>query len=393
MEKIRNLSLRKTIILYMVISLVCTFVLSAVVMRSAKLTQNEIWWRYADEVKYFEMANGKYRDFMAGAPRPNSDQMTQSDRVVSEVCDFLQTYAILILSVLGSSIAIWLFYRNKLRNPIAELKYASKNIGESNLDFQITYENNDEMGQLCYEFEQMRLQLAQNNQKLWQMIEEEKILKAAIAHDIRSPLSVLKGYQEMLLEYLPDGTIDINKTLEMLSASMTQIERMDIFLGTMQKMNSLDERKFLSDQITSEQLKQDIQSELDVFGKTSGKQCILQVSATEEVFFGDKEVILEVVENLLSNALRYAKEWVKICVQVSAFELKISVSDDGNGFGKSSEDVTRAFYQQNMKDSLKHTGLGMYISRLYCEKHGGNLLVGKNENDGAVVTAVFRRIV
>ncbi|MDD3796889.1 MAG: sensor histidine kinase, partial [Lachnospiraceae bacterium] len=68
MEKIRNLSLRKTIILYMVISLVCTFLLSAVVMRNAKLTQNEIWWRYADEVKYFEMANGKYRDFMAGAP-------------------------------------------------------------------------------------------------------------------------------------------------------------------------------------------------------------------------------------------------------------------------------------------------------------------------------------
>ena len=54
------------------------------------------------------------------------------------------------------------------------------------------------------EFERMKEQLAENNHQLWKMIEEEKALRAAIAHDIRSPLSVLEGYQEMLSEYLPE---------------------------------------------------------------------------------------------------------------------------------------------------------------------------------------------
>lgn len=393
MEKLKNLSLRKTIVLYMVINLVVTFFLSAVIIKIAEQTQEEIWWHYVDKEKYFEIAGNGGRDYLIDIPRPYSGVMTHLDYTISELCDFLETYTLLILPIIGSCIAVWMFYRDKLKIPIAELKQASQNISENNLDFQITYANRDEMGELCYEFERMRSQLSQNNQQLWRTIEEEKTLKAAIAHDLRSPLAVLKGYQEMMIEYLPDGTINLEKTMEMLTAGMIQIERMNLFLETMQKMNSLDKRELLSNEMTAEQLKQEIQSELDIFEKTSGKLLVLNVDESEERFFGDKEIILEVMENLLSNAFRYAKERVEIYVQVSAFELKISVSDDGSGFEKDSEEVTKAFYQHNMKDSLKHTGLGMYISRLYCEKHGGKLLVENNKNTGAVVTAIFRRIV
>ena len=86
-----------------------------------------------------------------------------------------------------------LFYKHKLKNPIEELELASQQVGRNNLDFHITYENKDEMGRLCEEFERMKEQLAENNHQLWKIIEEEKALRAAIAHDIRSPLSVLAG--------------------------------------------------------------------------------------------------------------------------------------------------------------------------------------------------------
>ena len=65
--------------------------------------------------------------------------------------------------------------------------------------------------ELCREFERMKEQLAENNHQLWKMIEEEKALRAAIAHDIRSPLSVLEGYQEMLSEYLPKKEINMEQ--------------------------------------------------------------------------------------------------------------------------------------------------------------------------------------
>lgn len=316
--------------------------------------------------------------------------MSPVDHSVSEACDFLQTYSVLIFSIIGSCGAVFLFYKNKLKRPLEELEIASKRIAENDLDFQITYENRDELGHLCHEFDRMRVQLRENNRQLWHMIEDERALRAAIAHDIRSPLSVLKGYQEMLIDYFPDGTIDRRKAVEMLQEGMKQIRRMDVFVDSMQKMNSLEHRKFAADQISTQMIEKDIQRELDILGK--GKRVSLSVNGTDEFFQGDHEVIMEVMENLLSNALRYAKEEIDVRVSLSSEELKLSVRDDGEGFEEGGEMVTSAFHQKNIKDSLTHTGMGMYISRLYCEKHGGHLILENEELGGAIVTAIFHRI-
>lgn len=282
--------------------------------------------------------------------------------------------------------------KKKLKCPIEELELASQQVGRNNLDFHITYENEDEMGRLCKEFERMRGQLAENNQQLWKMLEEEKALRAAIAHDIRSPLSVLEGYQEMLSEYLPKKEINMEQALEMVNESKKQIERMDIFVETMRKMSSLDARQLVAEEITSKQLEIDIRAEMNVFEKKFGKLYKLKCSETAEKFSGDKEVILEVIENLLSNAFRYAKTKVEMEVFFTSSELQIRIKDDGVGFTVDKQKATELFYQQNVKDSLKHSGMGMYISRLYCEKHGGQLLIENEKLSGAVITAVFHRI-
>ncbi len=273
-----------------------------------------------------------------------------------------------------------------------ELAQASKKIAENHLDFCISYENKDEMGGLCREFERMREQLARNNRALWRTVEEEKMLRAAIAHDIRAPLSVLKGYQEMLMEYLPSEDIDMGQAMEMMTESGRQIERMDAFVEAMRKLSSLENRKLTPGNISARQLEKDIQAELGILEKEYGIHCMLQASDSKEDFYGDKEIILEVAENLLSNALRYGKQQVTIMVNIGYATLSICVMDDGDGFREESEKITEAFYGQNVKDSLKHAGLGMYISRLYCEKHGGKLVLGNDEQGGAVVTAIFRRI-
>ena len=243
MDKIKNLSVRKTILLYMAAALFCSFLLSAVIARIAERTQMHIWWNYVDEEAYFEAVDNEGHGYVADIPRPGSYEMTQSDYFVSELCDFLQTYAVLILSIAGSCAAVFLFYQNKLRKPMEELVQASKRIAENHLDFCISYENKDEMGELCREFEKMREQLARNNQALWRTVEEEKMLRAAISHDIRASLSVLKGYQEMLMEYLPSEDIDMEQAMEMLSESGRQIERMDAFVETMRKLSSLENRQ------------------------------------------------------------------------------------------------------------------------------------------------------
>ena len=218
------------------------------------------------------------------------------------------------------------------------------------------------------------------------------MLRAAIAHDIRAPLSVLKGYHEMLTEYLPDADMDMDQAMEMLRESGRQIERMDAFVEAMRKMSSLESRELAPEDISAGQLKEAIRAELSIVEKEFQKQCTLEVPESEERFCGDKEIILEVTENLLSNALRHGKQQIAILVKTGYSELSICVRDDGDGFGEDVEKVTEAFYGRNVKDSLKHAGIGMYISRLYCEKHRGKLVLGNEEQGGAVVTAIFRRI-
>lgn len=389
-DKVKNLSVRKTIMLYLIISLLISFLLSAYIAWAASKVQEQIWWKYTDEDTYFAAVEMENEGYMAQIPRPESYEMSRIDHGISEACDFLQTYSVLIFSVVGSCVSVFLFYRNKLKKPIEELEMASQRIADNDLDFRITYENRDEMGHLCHEFDRMRGQLEENNRKLWHMIEDERALRSAIAHDIRSPLSVLKGYQEMLIDYFPDGTIDREKTVEMLQEGMKQIRRMDVFIDSMQKMNSLEHRTLKAEPISSAQLEKDIQRELDILGKE--KRTHLSVCKTDEIFCGDQEVIMEVLENLLSNAIRYSKEQIDIKVSLTSELLTISVQDDGNGFLEDAEKVTSAFHQKNIKDSLTHTGMGMYLARLYCEKHGGKLLLDNEKSGGAIVTAVFHRI-
>ena len=389
-DKVRNLSVRKTILLYLIISLLISFLLSAYITWAAAKVQEQIWWKYTDEDTYFAAVEMENESYMVQILRPESYEMSRMDHGISEACDFLQTYSVLIFSVVGSCVSVFLFYRNKLKKPIEELELASQRIADNDLAFRITYENRDEMGHLCHEFDRMRGQLEDNNRKLWHMIEDERALRSAIAHDIRSPLSVLKGYQEMLIDYFPDGTIDREKAVEMLQEGMKQIHRMDVFIDSMQKMNSLEHRTLKAERISSAQLEKDIQGELDILGKE--KDIRLSVCQTDEVFQGDQEVIMEVLENLLSNAIRYSRKRIDIKVSLTSELLTISVQDDGNGFLEDAEKVTSAFHQKNIKDSLTHTGMGMYLARLYCEKHGGKLLLDNEKSGGAIVTAVFRRI-
>ena len=108
MDKIRNLSLRKTIILYMYVSLVCSFILAALTAWAAENIQNRIWWKYTDQDKYFEAQEMEDEGFWVQIPRPDASEMSKQDYNISEACDFLQTYSVLVLSVAGSCVAVFL---------------------------------------------------------------------------------------------------------------------------------------------------------------------------------------------------------------------------------------------------------------------------------------------
>lgn len=379
MEKIKNLSLRKTLILYMGITLVCCFFLSAIIVSAATVGQKNIWLQYTE----YEAP------IYADVPRPSNHIMTSQDIFSSEMCDLLITWTNLFIPMIGCVLSMFLFYRNKIKPPLLILTDASEMIGNNQLDFSIDYPVYDEMGKLCYEFENMRNQLQLNNKEMWEMVEREKALRAAIAHDIRTPLTVLQGYQEMLLEFIPQGALDKEKVIEILESSMGQVERLNQFIDTMKSLSKLEDIQIKMQEIDINKFMEQMSMLLKTLCSISNLTWKIKDNFTAKNFTGDFAVIMEVCENLLSNAVRYAKQKIEVELIQKDNTLYVKVYDDGSGFADTPEKVTKAYYHLNPTNDLEHFGLGLYICKLYCEKHEGKLILGNIENGGAYVNASF----
>ena len=390
MEKIRNLSLKKTILFYFVISLTAAFLLSAFTVHCARNMQNEIWEKYIDYADYTDVFQQHGKKYEIEMSRPNQSQMNRLDYHLSEMCDFIETYSVLIFSIVGSVAAVFFFYKNKLKTPLQELKDASQMIADNELDFHVSYENKDEMGTLCKEFEMMRSALADNNRKMWRMIDDEKVLRNAIAHDIRSPLSILRGYQEMLLEFVSAESIKTEDVIDILQTGMYQIDRIEHFTENMRKMSHLEQRELQCSEIELSELAKKIEAEAAMLSKKESKLCKVERVQEQNIVKVDEELVMEVTDNLLENAVRYAQKSIALQIKKKDGFLIISVEDDGIGFVDTEEKVTEPFYHKNPQDDLKHFGLGMYISRIFCEKHGGNLKIYNARQGGAHVEALFK---
>ena len=130
------------------------------------------------------------------------EKLTPKRKFAYQATGVLMVLLPLLFSISGILIAGFVFYKRKLKEPLRILANSMKEIAKENLDFNVFYESDDEMGALCSSFEEMRRALEENYKQLWKMIEERKILQTSVAHDLRNPITIIKGYTEYLQENL-----------------------------------------------------------------------------------------------------------------------------------------------------------------------------------------------
>lgn len=292
-----------------------------------------------------------------------------------------------------------IFYRRELAQSINILMDASERISENCLNFQVEQPvKQNELGQLCRSFEDMRSALYHNNQEMWRMLEERRRLNAAFSHDMRTPITVLKGYTDLLEKYVPDGKVSEEKLMEILGMMGGQISRLEAYT---QKMSSLHKLEDLTPGCSAVAWSDFVNNCRGISSMLAGtlQVCFSQYSDKEWVQM-DEELVLEVYENLVSNAVRYARRRLEISLVAKEGMLRITVSDDGKGF--SEESLQRAadpfFRGEQEQKETPHFGLGLYVCKVICEKCGGELLIGNggtgaegvgNSVSGGRVTAVF----
>lgn len=275
------------------------------------------------------------------------------------------------------------FFRNKMNIPLTQLENAAQKISEKNLDFEIEYSGNDEMAKLCESFEIMRQQLAKNNIEMWHMIEEQKRVQHVLAHDMRTPLTVTKGYTDILLEYIPQGKCSQEKIIETLECINRNTARLENFVNRISDMQKLDEMKVCKENTDVQLLFEALKENATIICKD--KKLIYTNKSNRKTVFTDGAVLEQIITNLVSNAVRYARNEVKLDCRCIDGHLLITVADDGNGFSEEAlKHATEPYFTEEDKNNGVHYGLGLSICTELCEKLDGKIRL--YNDSGAVIS-------
>lgn len=288
------------------------------------------------------------------------------------------------------------FYKNRLKKPFTLLEKGVKEIQNQNLQFSLEYESKDEMGQLLKSMDKMRETLVENYEYMWRLIEEQKQLNAAFAHDLRTPLTVLKGYCEFLSRYLPKGAVSQEKMTDILLLMTKQLERLSDFSKTMKEVRNLDEYPVEKEKTELFHFCRTIEGIVEALNMGDDIRISVEYLSPEiekqQVFF-DENIVLEVLDNLLSNAIRFAKSQVEVSVEIEekimGKYMYLYVEDDGMGFLESELHKALSPYYSG-KQEEEHFGIGLHICNMLCKLHGGTIsLANKIEGNGAIISASF----
>ena len=262
---------------------------------------------------------------------------------------------------------------------------ATEQIHNQNLDFSISYGRNDEFGQLCESFEKMRQTLYDNNRRMWNMLEERRLLQASVAHDLRNPIAIIGGYIEYLQKNILQDRISQDKVLHILDNMATASKRLEQYTNSIRDISSLEnmETNLVSCQIP--ELMETMADDFAVMVQQKGLCFQFEMDASNRMIQLDPQILYRILENLVTNALRFAKE--KIIMNVffeKSEELSISITDDGAGF---SEEILKAQLPlvYTTDTSGEHLGMGLIISRILCQKLNGKLELSNHVDGGASV--------
>ena len=378
------LSLRKSLVFYVVAFAALAVVLSAATFALCNGAAESIRAAYPPSGEKYYLTNEQGERLGEGAyigTEPVS--LSEKDENTIALLELIPTVAVPVYSAVCIIAAAVLFYRNRLKEPLAALREASEKIADNDLDFSVRCTSNDELGQLCQSFETMRATLADNFSQMWRQVEDRKALNAAFAHDLRTPLTVLKGYNEML------QASDDPQTRETAVTMGKHIARMEGYVDSMSRLRRMEDARPVYKLVELRPLAASLGDSARILCEKSGKELVVQTNLPDARLYLDGNFVSQVCSNLVSNAARYAKRTVKLSFSVNEGGLLLSVWDDGKGFDKNGLQKVASPYYTEETDRSEHFGLGLYICKLLCERHNGCLQI-ENAADGARVSACFK---
>lgn len=285
---------------------------------------------------------------------------------------------------------VYYFLKKTFVDPVNELKNATDNIAKGNLDFFIAEGGDEEIKSLCRSFEKMRLKLKESVDLKLKYEENRKILITSISHDLKTPITSIKGYVEGLMDGVADTDEKKKKYLKIIheKALLTDLMIDDLLLYSKLDLNQVP---FDFKNINIVELLEDIVLEYRLIHKNINFIFSNKIKMTDEpVVNCDACKITRVFTNIINNSIKYVNRQggiVEIIIRQGDKNFVIEFNDNGPGIP--AKDVNLVFSQFYRGDSSRKsgsgTGLGLAISKQIVELHQGHIWIISEEGKGTSV--------
>jgi signal transduction histidine kinase len=294
-----------------------------------------------------------------------------------------RTTQLLIYSALattGIALVLGILLSRTLTSPIRELTLATHAVSEGDLSQQVSVRSQDELGELAMAFNKMSSELARS-------INTRRQMTADIAHELRTPLSLILGHAEAVHDGVLPPTIE---NFEIIREEAGRLEHLVDDLRTL-SLADAGELSIEKQSVDVKKLLQDIASAY--LYRVRQKNIGLDLDMPSELasIQADANRLTQVVTNILDNALRYTRENGKVVLAAQQLEnkVRISVRDSGPGI-VSGEDVNRIFdrfYRLNVSRDRAEggSGLGLAIAKSIVQAHGGQIWAESVPGQGLTV--------
>lgn len=313
----------------------------------------------------------------------------RDERAFQSILLFFYNYCLYLYIIICFAIVGKLFLETKIKPAISAVAQGLDYINMGDYSHEMAWRSQDEMGVLCREVEEIRKTLLKNKKDQWRQQEEQRKINAAFAHDIRTPLTVIRGYTEFLQKYVPRGKVTEEMLLEKLNTMHEQEERLLRFSATMTTIQNMEQWEISGNWYRVMELSEEMEAVLEGIRPGTEKEISLQMDISCQEVFLDKNLLMEVFENLLSNGLRYAKEAIQVEARMNGKEFTLFVKDDGPGFTEKALRNGMETYFSEEENSGEHFGIGLSICRMLCENHGGSLSLQNSVTQGAIAAAML----
>ena len=303
--------------------------------------------------------------------------------------------ATIILVFTALSVGLWIY--RSIAVPLVKLKKATKNIKEGNLDFVLEVEGNDEFSQLCQDFEEMRKRLKESTEEKILMDKENKELISNISHDLKTPITAVKGYVEGIM----DGVADTPEKMDRYVRTIyNKTNEMDHLINELTFYSKIDTNRipYTFSKLNVEDYFSDCAEELGLEMETRGIELVYANYVEKGVqVIADGEQIRRVIHNIVSNAIKYMEKprgIIQLRVKDVGDFIQVEIEDNGKGIA--AKDLPYIFDRFYRTDSSRNSstggsGIGLSIVKKIIEDHGGKIWATSKEKTGTTMYFVIRK--